>query len=176
MRSNKWVVHIIWLTALIPMAIAWSMAYLGDELDLGARNHGEMAPAGISVPTQLSKTLDGKWGLILLSQDCQQHCEQQLYRLRQLHTALGRERERVHSLWLSDRSVTPPATLELKHVASSTAPAMLEWFNQQNLQWQDQGIWLIDPNGILVMRFPPELNGKQILSDLRWLLKTSQVG
>lgn len=176
MRSNKWLVHIIWLTALIPMAIAWSMAYLGNELNLDTRNHGDLAPSGISVPDALSNTLAGKWGLVVLSQDCNHHCEEQLYRLRQLHTALGRDRDRIHSLWLSERPVTPPATLELKHVTTLTAPSVVNWFNNQHLQWQDQGIWLVDPNGILVMRFSPELNGKQILNDLHWLLKTSQVG
>lgn len=176
MRANKWLFLIIWLTAIIPMVIAWSMAYLGDDLDLNTRNYGELAPAGISVPDTLQTHFAGKWGLVVLSQDCNSHCENQLYRLRQLHTALGRDIDRIHSVWLSDQPVTPPDTLALKHVATLTAPTVLNWFNQQNLHWQDQGIWLVDPNGILVMRFPPTLKGKQILSDLHWLLKTSQVG
>lgn len=176
MRRSKWLFLGIWLTAVIPMLIAWTLAYMGDDLDLNTRNHGELAPAGISVPDTLRATFAGKWGLIILSQDCNSHCQDQLYRLRQLHTALGRDIERIHSLWLSDQPVAPPEALDLKHVATLTAPTVLQWFNEQNLQWQDQGIWLIDPNGMLVMRFAPELKGKQILSDLHWLLKTSQVG
>lgn len=176
MRANKWVFLIIWLTALIPMLVAWGMAYLGEELDLNTRNYGELAPAGITVPDALSESFDGKWGLIILSQDCHSHCQDQLYRLRQLHTALGRDVERIHPVWLSDRSVSPPEVLELRQVAMLTEPTVLKWFNEHHLQWQDQGIWLVDPNGILVMRFSPALKGKQILSDLHWLLKTSQVG
>jgi hypothetical protein len=176
MRTNKWLFLTIWLTAIIPMVIAWSMAYLGNELDLNTRNHGELAPAGMSVPDRLSRSLNGKWGLIVLSQDCNNHCLEQLYRLRQLHTAMGRDIERIHSIWLSDQPLAAPETLDLKHVATLTEPDVVQWFNEQNLQWQDQGIWLVDPNGILVMRFSPALKGKHILSDLHWLLKTSQVG
>lgn len=176
MRTNKWLFTIIWLTAIIPMLIAWSIAYLGDELDLDTRNNGELAPSGISVPDTLSATLDGKWGLVVLSQGCNDHCQDQLYRLRQIHTAMGRDIDRIQAVWLSEQPITLSATLELRQMTILADPTVLHWFNKHNLHWQDQGIWLIDPNGILVMRFPPELKGKQILSDLHWLLKASQVG
>lgn len=176
MTRNKWLHRLIWLVAVVPMLLAWGLAYLGDDVDLGNRSHGELAPAGMTVPETLSSRFGGKWGLLVLSQDCQYHCQQQLYRLRQIHIAMGRDIDRIQSIWLSDENESLPDTLELRQVTTLTEPSLIDWFSEHNLQWQDQGIWLVDPNGILVMRFSPELKGKQILSDLHWLLKVSQVG
>ena len=37
-------------------------------------------------------------------------------------------------------------------------------------------LWLVDPHGNLVLRYPAGSNGKAILDDLRYLLKISLIG
>ena len=37
-------------------------------------------------------------------------------------------------------------------------------------------LWLVDPHGNLVLRYPAGSRGKAILDDLRYLLKISQIG
>ena len=37
-------------------------------------------------------------------------------------------------------------------------------------------LWIVDPHGNLVLRYDAKANGKQILNDLRHLLKLSKIG
>jgi glutathione peroxidase-family protein len=177
MTRNPWLFRSIWLIALLPMLIAWSLALFGQADSFAGKNHGQLLPAGIQAPDSLKSELNGKWGLLLLSQDCRQACQQQLYQMQQLHTAMGRDLERVQPLWLSTAGISQrPADINFQQIKSLSRPQLLDWFNQQQLDWQDQSLWLVDPKGMLVMRFAPELKGKHILADIDWLLKASHIG
>jgi hypothetical protein len=37
-------------------------------------------------------------------------------------------------------------------------------------------LWIIDPHGNLVLRYEPTVKGKDLLNDLRHLLKLSNIG
>jgi hypothetical protein len=37
-------------------------------------------------------------------------------------------------------------------------------------------LWIIDPHGNLVLRYDPSVKGKDLLNDLRHLLKLSNIG
>ena len=37
-------------------------------------------------------------------------------------------------------------------------------------------LWIIDPHGNLVLRYDPSVKGKDVLNDLRHLLKLSNIG
>ena len=37
-------------------------------------------------------------------------------------------------------------------------------------------LWIIDPHGNLVLRYNPQVKGKDVLNDLRHLLKLSNIG
>jgi hypothetical protein len=37
-------------------------------------------------------------------------------------------------------------------------------------------LWIIDPHGNLVLRYDPSIKGKELLNDLRHLLKLSNIG
>lgn len=177
MTRNPWLFRMVWLVALLPLLFAWGLALIGDRLPLDTKNNGELMPAGMRVPQQLSSELEGKWGLVMLSHRCDNGCAEQLYRLQQLHTAMGSDLKRIQPLWLSaDPVANRPDNIDFKQIKTSITPALIDWFNQRHLVWQDHSFWLIDPKGNLVMRFAPDLNGKKILSDIDWLLKASHIG
>lgn len=177
MNRNKRLFHLIWLLALLPVFIAWSLAFFGNRLDLETKNHGELVPMGLQLPSNFRHQFEGKWNLLVLSKDCPDSCQKQVYRLQQLHTALGQNLQRVQPLWLSDDSTRKlPADINYSQVKLLAEPGYIDWFNQHNLQWQDHSIWLIDPKGNLVMRFSPKLTGKAMLADINWLLKASHIG
>ena len=174
----KWRYALIWLCCLLPMVVAWLMAYTGIGLPLTTRNNGLLMPPGIQVPQSLSSHQNGKWGLLIISNDCGSACQQQLHRMQQIHKSLPKLHDRIQTFWYS---TLPPA--QLSSVTALEIPihsihnsSVNNWAKQQQLAWQDHSIWLIDPNGILVMQFQPQLNGKQIRSDIKWLLKASRIG
>lgn len=177
MTRNPWLFRLIWLIAIVPLLIAWGLAMTADKLALETKNHGQLMPAGIVVPKTLSAPLNGKWGLLMLSEDCRNSCEQQLYRLQQLHTAMGSDLKRLQPVWLTTGlSAKRPAAVDFRQVQQLSNPGLVSWFNQQGLSWQDYSLWLVDPLGNLVMRFPPSLSAQAILADIDWLLKASHIG
>lgn len=166
----------IWMVALLPVLIAWSMAYFGQQLQLDTKNSGELVDGKLKVPATLSAQLAGKWGLVVISEHCQHDCQQQVYRMQQLHKSLGQNYDRLQPVWLTSQPAANDLDIDYTQVKTLPDPALLDWFNSHQLRWQDQSIWLIDPNGSLVMRFPPELTGKAMLGDIKWLFKVSRIG
>jgi len=167
----------IWLVALIPVIIAWSMAFFGQQLQLDTKNNGELVTKILAVPEALSNQLDGKWGLVVISEQCQSDCEQQLYRMQQLHTSLGKKYQRIQAVWLTSQQTSVKASnIDFTQVKTVSNATLIEWFNTNQLHWQDYSIWLVDPNGSLVIKFPPGLSGKAMRADIDWLLKVSRIG
>lgn len=171
----------IWLITLVPLAIAWLMAYSGFGLPTSTKNNGILITAGIHVPEALTHIQQGKWGLLVISDDCNTLCQQQVYRMQQLHKSMAKHHERLQPIWLSIQNEEADSDnlsvdIDFTKVQKVNNNDIFSWFNQQTFSWQDQSIWLIDPNGILVMQFLPELTGRQIMADIKWLLKASRIG
>lgn len=170
----------IWLVTLVPLVIAWIMAYSGIGLPTSTKNNGILMPAGMTVPATLTNIQQGKWGLLVISDNCGEPCQQQVYRLQQLYKSLAKHNDRLQPIWLSNESQSDiqnlTVAIDFTVIQKINNNNVFNWFNQHDLSWQDQSIWLIDPNGILVMRFQPELTGRQMMADIQWLLKASRIG
>ncbi|MDN3611987.1 hypothetical protein ACODM8_17015 [Vibrio ostreicida] len=118
-----------------------------------------------------------QWQLgYLLPQQCDQFCQKQVYLLGQSHLALGKYQSRVAPVLLvsglSDRSVIAQSGFDAIEVN--------EAFHQVIADFE---YVIVDPLGQLVMRYP-KMDSKQdlisqskdVLADLRKLLKLSRVG
>ncbi|TCK02256.1 hypothetical protein [Marinobacterium mangrovicola] len=140
----------IWAIALVPVAAA-SLAYTLDwPLTQGRTNQGELQSPVLTLNQWggSSELYTGHWTLLVKpEQECRQPCQTQVERLKAIHDALGRDSTRLRV-----------------HVAETESLAV------------EQGVWLIDPNGNLVLKYRPELIGKPLLKDLKRLLKASQLG
>ncbi len=170
----------IWLITLVPLVIAWIMAYTGAGLPDDTKNNGILMPSGLSVPQSLIDEQDGRWGLVVVSDKCDVTCQQQVYRLQQLFISLEKHQERLHAVWLSNDPQFDTTTMQVDlaqdKVQILNDETAFNWFQSQELDWQDQSIWLVDPLGTLVLRFTPELSGREMMSDIQWLLKASRIG
>jgi hypothetical protein len=178
--SKKWSFNAIWIITLLPVVIALAMTYSVIGMPNATKNNGILAPAGIHVPETLTNIQQGKWGLLVISENCNSLCQQQVYRMQQLHKSMGKFYERIQPIWLTTQNEFETENLtsyiDFTEVSVIHNNNILSWFNKQALSWQDQSVWLIDPTGTLVMRFPPELTARQVMSDLKWLLKISRIG
>lgn len=179
-KKNNWFVKSVWLVTLVPLVIAWAMAYTEFGLPTTTKNNGELQQSGLVVPQALIDQQDGRWGLIVVSNTCNETCQQSVYRLQQLFISMGKHQERMHAIWLSTQPQPPVESLSVQlsyhnvsHLQSQTS---FEWFSDNNLPWEDHTIWLTDPLGNLVLRFPHDLSGRQMMSDINWLLKASRIG
>ena len=124
--------------------------------------------------------LKGKW--ILIAQDtadCKQACEAKLYALRQVRAALGHDDDRVERVLLIEGEENVRGEITQQYVGTHwlhmNDKQLTESLTSEKGEPKDH-IWVVDPLGNVVMRYPanPELKG--ILKDMERLLKASQIG
>lgn len=176
MNKNKWLLRGLWVLGLAPVMLAWSMAYTGWGVPEARKNNGELMQTNLRLPEQYRELHKGRWGLLLVTEECLQACQDQLYRMQQLHKSTGKEFNRLQSMWLSSTSSAFFPRLNNNKQPETENYQLISWFDQHQLQRSDFSIWLLDPDGNLVLKFSPDLTGKQMLADIKWLLKASRMG
>jgi len=157
----------------------------------GRRNYGELITPqrplpsfNVTTPAGAVLPLDGlknQWLLIsVASGNCDELCRQHLYFQRQLRESLGREKDRLDWVWLVSDNAPIPAALEpaLKEATVlRIAPSDLsQWLQAAPKQALADHLYLVDPMGNWMMRFPAAMDaagaGKAKL-DLERLLRAS---
>jgi hypothetical protein len=124
-------------------------------------------------------TLRGKWTLIYLGPgDCAVPCRQALEEMRQARRALGRDMDRVQRLYVVTVGTADTAFLTQQHpgiglIAERQTVLALE--SAIGERWSGD-IFLADPLGNLVMRYPAGTAVKDIHDDLKRLLTVSSIG
>ena len=129
-------------------------------------------------PFRLSQ-LKGKW--ILVSVDaarCEADCEKKLLYLRQLRLTQGKDMDRIERAWLVSDPAAPrgeavtgfPGTWVVRAAGSG----LIDQFPAPRSPADH--IYVIDPLGNLMMRFPPEPDTRRLIRDLSRLLKASRIG
>ena len=170
---------------------------------VGTANHGELInpPRSLTdvvfqhegVADTLWEDLPAKWRLLVVQRGdvCGDTCQQQLYQTRQIHLALGKDFNRVGRVVLghvATASVTVPADLE----DGEASLALLDWLGKEHVGVtpltlpasqlnalvpesvdQPEHWYVVDPAGWIMMRISDDLYYKDVISDLRFLLKHS---
>jgi cytochrome oxidase Cu insertion factor (SCO1/SenC/PrrC family) len=121
----------------------------------------------------------GKWILLqFAAPTCDARCERKLYTMRQVRRALGRDRSRIERVWILTADGQPAPRLlhaiEGTHLLRTSAPAFLAAFPAEH-DLRDH-IYLIDPRGNLMLRYPPDADPSGVIKDLNRLLKYSVIG
>jgi hypothetical protein len=166
---------LIGLVCAAPFALG-TAAYLLDWTPGNPANYGELiAPRPLSGPPL--DALRGKW--VLVSFDaaaCDAYCEKKLYFMRQARTAAHKDAGRVERLWVLTDAGQPRAALlaaiEGTRIVSSKDTAAAKDFPGNVADH----IYVIDPLGNLMMRFPRDPDPSKLLKDLQRLLRLSQIG
>ncbi len=135
---------------------------------------------GQSEPATLS-ALRGKWVLVTAAPAvCPGDCAERLYHMRQVRLTTGRERERVERVWLlTDAAQPDPARLadhEGLRVLRIDPQVLAEHFPAAPGAEPSQHIFIIDPMGHLMMRYPIGADPSRMKKDLSKLLRASRVG
>jgi cytochrome oxidase Cu insertion factor (SCO1/SenC/PrrC family) len=151
-------------------------------------NYGELIaprplpPARLALadgtPFDLAR-LRGKWVLVTVDAGrCDTRCEGKLLYMRQLRLAQGKDQERVERAWLIDDGVAPSAALLERYrgtwAIQAAGSELLGLFPAEGAVADH--IYVIDPLGNLMMRFPRDPDPRRMVKDLARLLKTSRIG
>ena len=161
-NANKTAFWLIWLVGVVPMAIAFFMYYTGMLSPSSTVNHGELIK---------SQSLS-QWQLQYQDQAWQQSNQWQI-----LHT----KPVKCHTEECANWSSLLPNVIKL--LGKDSDRVVLLQVGQQKTMLQTsklselgEAVWIVDPHGNLVMRYAPELTPKQLLQDLKKLLKVSGIG
>lgn len=126
-------------------------------------------------------SLRGQWLLVAVGGGaCAGDCEKRLYAQRQLREMLGRERDRLDKVWLvTDAAAPPPALRAALEAAPPTtvlrvdAAALAAWLAPAAGQRLEDHLYLVDPHGEWMLRFPPAPDPSKVKRDLERLLRAS---
>lgn len=157
----------------------------------GRTNYGTLIQPSRSLPGLTLSALDGaavssaqlrgQWLLLVLGPAaCDDACEQRLHAQRQLREMLGRERDRLDKVWLiTDDAAPRPA---LRDALLAQPPVTMLRFPRAELdRWLapepgrdlDEHLYLVDPMGEWMMRFPVAFEPARVKRDIDRLLRAS---
>lgn len=125
--------------------------------------------------------LSGRRWLLVYSDTgrCLESCMEALYTLRQVRLMLGKDLNRLQRLFLHGDPAPDKVFLERQHSGLTTIRdqglgGLLE--SKRPPESTAGGLYLIDPLGNLVMYFPPDLDPREMLEDIKHLLELSRIG
>jgi hypothetical protein len=169
---------LILLVVLGPMILATSMYKLNFWVPDGRSYHGEMIGNGQGRADIGIDAQDARWQLLVSApQACADDCRQLVYLARQIQIGLGRDASRAsHALAAAQPLATDyQALLGREYPQLQRYPLDLQRY-QHTVSVPGPQLWIVDPHGNLVLRYDAKANGKQVLDDLRHLLKLSNIG
>jgi cytochrome oxidase Cu insertion factor (SCO1/SenC/PrrC family) len=121
--------------------------------------------------------LRGRWVLLTVDRGaCDSHCRQKLLHMRQVRLAQGADQDRVERLWLVSDGLRPPAGLDREFHGTRTVLLEERGFLARlpAVRSPSEHIYLVDPMGNLMMRFPHLADPNRMKKDLGRLLRLSQ--
>lgn len=177
----------------LPIVIAWILnVYPGQWRPQETINHGTLvAPVrdidthglfGVDQSPISTDLLEGKWTLMFLGAGgCQMECQSALYKMRQVRLALGKDMSRVQRVYaLEGQTTSEGRNTWTSDPGVEVAIANEKWAAPFSVDGQDpwaaDRVYLLDPEGRLVMYYGPNATGEGILEDLERLLKYSKIG
>lgn len=151
-----------------------TLAYVFGWTPATTSNYGELIPPR-EVPGAPLAALRGKWVLVSFdAAGCDGYCERKLYFMRQVRRAQGKEMGRVERLWVITDAPDPRP--ELLAAIEGTRIFRNSAFSTAFPGNPADHIYLIDPLGNLMLRFPREPDPSKMIGDLQRLLKFSWIG
>jgi hypothetical protein len=173
---------------VLPVLIAAGMYVFGWRPQK-TLNHGELIQPPLALPergltgtdgkTLAAEDLRGKWLLLLAGTGpCDQSCRARLQQMRNVQVALNKDMGRIRRAWINPAAGADPALPELRQalpdlvVAQPAGDAWTAVFGEA----PGHHLYLADPLGNVMMRYPDNTDPQGVRKDLERLLKYSWIG
>jgi len=189
-KRGRWMLWLVLLVCASPLIASYFTYYVikpdkrnnyGTLIDQRAHPVPALAATTLDGRPMPLQQFKGKWVMLMTgSGSCADACRNQLFAMRQLRLMQGKEMERIERVWLiTDRE--PLDTLVIRefdgtHMLRADAAVVKGWLPVEADTGTDQHIYLVDPLGHLMMRFPHDPEPRKVYKDIYKLLKASAVG
>jgi hypothetical protein len=155
---------LIALVCAAPLVLG-TLAYVFRWSPGAPSNYGELLTPR---PVSGLQALRGKWLLVTFdTATCNPYCERKLYLIRQVRRAQGRDMDRVERVWVVTDGGEPRKAIlpgiegtRFANIAAKEFPGSP----------QDH-VYIVDPFGNLMLRFPRDPDPSKMIKDLQRLLK-----
>lgn len=170
-RVGRWKMFAVMLICAAPVVASYFTYYVVRPE--GRRNFGTLIDPQKPLPDMTGTTLQGEsvnlralkgqWLLLSVAGGaCDAVCQSNLYLQRQIREGLGKEKDRVDWVWLINDEAAVPEALQpaLKNATVIRVPnaALHDWLQAQDGQALAAHLYVVDPMGNWMMRFPPQLD------------------
>ncbi len=203
-RSSRRTLLVIMAIVVVPFLLAYTMFRTGLWMPVDTTNKGALLLPPLHVD-KLGlrnwagdavdfRSADGRWTMIIVGEGgCEEACKSALYLTRQAHIGLGKEAGRVLRYYGELGTELDPGlatiltgehprlvTVDVERgtfveYIDSRVPELGLDFDSRRLV-RDSYVFIADPLGNIMLYFTPSHSGKDILTDLKKLLKNSKLG
>lgn len=185
-RSGRWKMLLLFLVCASPVIASYFTYYVIRPE--GRRNYGELIDPQRPLPDLTGVDAAGRqvrlpqlkdqWLLVSVADSaCDENCQQHLYLQRQLRETLGKDKDRLDWVWLRTGARELAAPLEQATAAATVlhvdAEALAAWLVPAPGHQLSDHLYVVDPIGNWMMRFPAQADPKQVKRDLDRLLRAS---
>ncbi|MEP1448487.1 MAG: hypothetical protein ABJK37_20455 [Paraglaciecola sp.] len=183
-KNNKSMMLLLAAVFIVPVLLA-KLALDNGWFNQGVTNKGELISPPIDINVLQTKQQEPKWKLIyILPQKCSLGCENALYSIAQVHSALGKESDRAEVVVISHEQSNIEQLAELANkqnvrLLSSDLKSLQQVFKET----PTDGIFIADTLNNVFLRYPLQIDKEQailhsrdILADMRKVLKLSRIG
>ncbi|MCW5618857.1 MAG: hypothetical protein KIS65_06575 [Nitrosomonas sp.] len=184
-KSNRRKFILILVLLFSPVVISYTLFFM--DYRPGSVNYGDLVEikklsgSGVTQDSNIilrMRDLHGKWVMLTVdSGNCDEACQKKLYYMRQVRTMQNKEMNRIERLWLIDDNVKADSELFKNYEGTFFVNALDSELLDQipTREIQRKHIYLIDPMGNLMMRFPENLEPRKMSDDIKRLLHVSQM-
>jgi hypothetical protein len=183
-KNNKAMMLLLASVFILPVLLA-KLALDNDWFNQAATNKGELLSPPVDMRILQASQQEPKWKLLyVLPEVCAVDCENALYIIAQVRSALGKESDRAEVVVITHEksNIAQLASLQEKqsfHLLKTDLRSLQEVFKENTTD----AIFVADTLGNVILRYPLQIDKEQaildsrdILSDMRKVLKLSRIG
>ena len=186
-RRGRWRMLLVFLVCAAPVLASYFTYYVvRPEV---RRNYGDLIQPQRPMPVGLwgvdtvgqrvpLDTLKQQWLFVSVADSaCDAQCERHLYLQRQLREGLGKEKDRLDWVWLrtgasglSEPLAQATSRATVLHMAQAD---IASWLQPEEGHALSDHLYVVDPMGHWMMRFPVDADPARMRRDLEKLLRAS---
>ncbi|GAB3190493.1 cytochrome c oxidase subunit I [Hydrogenophaga aquatica] len=185
-RAGRWKMLMVLLVCAAPVIASYFTYYVVRPE--GRRNYGELIEPPVAMPALQAVDLKGQtvpldslkdqWLFVSVADSaCDAQCERHLYLQRQLREGLGKDKDRLDWVWLRTGSVELSEPLRKATAQAAVLhmdeAAIASWLQPAAGQQLKDHLYVVDPLGQWMMRFPADADPTRMRRDLERLLRAS---
>ncbi|MEM5365563.1 cytochrome C oxidase subunit I [Paraburkholderia azotifigens] len=190
-QRGRWTLLLIALVCAAPVIGSYFTYYVIKPTG-GTTSYGTLIQPQRPIPDALVVTgedgkpiklasLRGRWLMISVdSSACDKPCVTKLYFMRQVRATQAGERERIVNVFLRTDAGKVPDIVDNAYKDTEMLIAdpkeVAAWLPSDDGTQITDHIYMVDPSGNLMMRFPKDANPTKIKGDVTKLLRNSGIG